>query len=221
MGPPGTRALNSLLSAVDDDFFEEGSDGDTGGKSAMFGSPIRRGRPKTSKFTKRKPSAGASAKEIHAYEKDRKNFYDEIRMKKLKSPPKHPVTDFTGDHHPTLRTMAEVEKTRLSKGQTFKTREVLFLRTKEEANLRGVSITVVKSDPTRFVCWSRDSASFVVIASQTLSKAWTVKTALVRELDIDTDWNGEIPGREYYSCSIIFISQCDCDSCLPTMLCYS
>ncbi len=29
-GPPGTRALNSLLSAVDDVFFEEGSDGVVG-----------------------------------------------------------------------------------------------------------------------------------------------------------------------------------------------
>jgi hypothetical protein len=191
--------LKSLLGAVDDDFFHDDSDGDTGRKSAMLGSPIRRGRPKTSKYTKKKPAPGASSKEIDAFEKDRKAFYDESRWKKLKSPPKRPATDFTGDHHPTLRTMAEVEKSRLSKGQTFKSRALVLLRTKEEANLRGLSITVVKADTSNFVCWSRESPSFVVIASQTLANAWTVKTALVRELDTDPDWNGEIPRGEEYS----------------------
>jgi len=175
-------------------FFQDDSDGDVGETPDTFGTPIRRGRPKTTKFPQRKPSAGARSNEILAYEKDRKGFYDEQRKKKLKSPPKRPATDFTGDHHPTLRTMAEVERSRLSKGQTFKTRDLLILRTKEEANLRGLSIKVEKSDMFRFICWSRENPSFVVIAYQSMTKGWEVKTALVRELDYDPDWNGEIPG---------------------------
>jgi hypothetical protein len=42
--------------------------------------------------------------------------------------------------------MNEVEKSRLEKGHTFQTRTILLLRTKEEANLRGISIKVEKSD---------------------------------------------------------------------------
>ncbi len=67
-------------------------------------------------------------------------------MNKLKSPNKCPVSDYSGNHHPTLCTMNEVEKACLSKGHTFQTRKLLLLRTKEEANLRGISIKVEKSD---------------------------------------------------------------------------
>lgn len=138
----GNTALKSLLGAVDDDFFDDNDSNSDHGNPDNSGSPVRRGRPKTSNFPKKKPSAGARSEDtiLVVYEKERKGYYDEQRIKKLMSRQKRPVTDFTGNHHPMLRTMGEVEKFRLSKGQTFKSRNVLILRTKEEANLRGVSI---------------------------------------------------------------------------------
>jgi len=188
--------MKSLLSGVEDDFFDEDSDDDEGFKSNSKTSPIRPGRPTTSgeKFTKRRPPKGAPAKDIAAYEKARKRFYDAQRKKKLRSPNKRAVTEYTGDQHPTLRTMVQVEKARLAKGQTFESREILLLRIKEEANLRGISIKVQKSDSHRLIVYSRDDPSFVVIANQSMAKGYQVNVNLVREMDTDPQWDGEIPG---------------------------
>jgi MULE transposase domain len=191
---PGTRALDSLMLAVDDDFFDDSSN-DEREALATYTSPVRRGRPKISdQFSQRKPSVGAPHKEVAAYKKALKSFYDEMRKKKMLSPSKRAVTEYTGDHHPTLRTMKDVEKSRLSKAQTFRSRDILLLRTKEEANLRGISIVVEKSDVNRFICWSREEPNFVVIAYQSQGHGYTVKVALVRDMDTDSDWNGDIPG---------------------------
>ncbi len=43
-------------------------------------------------------------------------------------------------------------------------RKNLRVQAKEEANLRGISIKVEKSDIYRFICWSRDDPSFFVLA---------------------------------------------------------
>jgi hypothetical protein len=75
---------------------------------------------------------------------------------------------------------------------------VLLLRTKEEANLRGISIKVEKSDVLRFICWSRDEPEFVVIAYHSLEKGYEVKHALVRDMDTDDTWNGIIPGGKLF-----------------------
>jgi len=204
---PGQRGLKSLLDAVPDDFFDEDeeSTGEGGNMMKMVnpGTPKRRGRPKTTKFSPKKPSKGARRSEIDQYKKNMKTYYNKQRLQKLKSRPKRPVTEFTCNHHPMLRTMAEVEKSRLSKGQTFVSRDILLLRTKEEANLRGFSIKVEKSDSVRFIVWSRDCPTFYVFATQSLTKAWVVKYCLVREFDDDPEWNGEIPGGKF----LTFISQ--------------
>ena len=94
--------------------------------------------------------------------------------------------------------MNEVEKARLSKGHTFKTQNMLLLRTKEEANLRGISIKVEKVDVQRFICWSRDEPKFVVIAYLSLEKGYEVKHALVCDMDTDDTWNGIIPGGKLF-----------------------
>ena len=83
----GCRAINSLLAAVDDDFFME-SDTESPSMSspAKFRSPRRAGRPAVqTKFTLRKPPPGAPQSELEAYDKARKEFYDAERKKKLKS----------------------------------------------------------------------------------------------------------------------------------------
>ena len=195
---PGTRALRHLRDAVESNFFDDDSDDDEPMIVRKYSSPVRRGRPTSKKFGKKKPGEGASVREREAYEKERKAHYDMERMKKLKSPNKRPVSDYSGNHHPTLRTMNDVEKGRLSKGQTFQTRKVLLLRTKEEANLRGISIKVEKSDALRFICWSRDEPEFVVIAYQSEEKGYEVKHALVRDMDTDDTWNGIIPGGKLF-----------------------
>ncbi len=205
----GGRALESLLGAVDDDFFansESDDDGSSESEKLFSPSPVRRGRPRTSnEIPIPKPSAGAPEREMQVYKKALKNYYDRERYRKMKSPSKHPVEHFTGVHHPTLRTMAEVEKSRLEKGNTFRSKDILLLRTKEEANLRGISIKVEKSDVTRFICWSRDTPSFVVIAYRSMSKGYEVRVALTREMDTDQDWDGIIPGGKCTWMIFVFI----------------
>jgi hypothetical protein len=94
--------------------------------------------------------------------------------------------------------MSDVEQSRLMKGQTFKTKDILLLRTKEEANLRGISIKVEKSDLYHFICWSRDFPSFTVIAYHSITNGYQVRVAQVREMDNDPDWNGIIPGGKSF-----------------------
>ena len=198
--PGMRRTLRHLRGAVDNNFFDDDSDDDDEQMIVRKynSSPVRRGRPMSKKFGKKKPAEGASFREIEAYEKERKAHYDLERTSKLNSPNKRPVSDYSGNHHPTLRTMNEVEKNRLSKGHTFQTRKLLLLRTKEEANLRGISIKVEKSDVLRFICWSRDEPEFVVIAYHSLEKGYEVKHALVRDMDTDDTWNGIIPGGKFF-----------------------
>jgi hypothetical protein len=90
--------------------------------------------------------------------------------------------------------MREVQEDRLSKGQSFATRKILLLRVKEEANLRGISIRIEKSDAAKLVCWSRETADFYVFARQSYGKSYSVVTAIVRAMDGDASWDGEIYG---------------------------
>ena len=57
---------------------------------------------------------------------------------------------YTGCLHPTLRTMAEVEKSRLKAGHTFPDKDVLKLRVAEEANLRGINFHVPSSEVCQY-----------------------------------------------------------------------
>ena len=192
----GNRALKSLLDAVDDDFFD--SSNESTASPIRLRSPRRKGRPRVTekKFKTKKPSPGAPQSEIEEYEKAKRKFYAEERLKKINSPNKRPITEYTGNHHPTLRTMTEVENSPLLKGQTFSTRAILLLRVKEEANLRGLGIKVVKSDVYRLIVASHQEPMFVVMAYQSMKKGYEVKVCLVREMDRDPDWDGVIPGCE-------------------------
>jgi hypothetical protein len=61
--------------------------------------------------------------------------------------------------------MAEVKNCRLEKGHNFSNKEILMLRVKEEANLRGITMRMSKSDSTKFVAWSEDALDFFVLAN--------------------------------------------------------
>ena len=61
------------------------------------------------------------------------------------------VTDFTGVLMETLRTMQQVEEgTPLMVGQSFPLRDIIMLRSADEANLRGIHVIIHKSDKHTF-----------------------------------------------------------------------
>ena len=192
--PSGDRGVRSLLAAVDEQFFANGDSDDSSNSDleTMIPSNEKRGRPKKGERAHHStsPKSDASIKE-------RKRLYNKERKKKLSSPTKNVKKSYTGKHHPTLRTMAEREKYRLRKGHMFSNKEILLLKIKEEANLRGISIRLEKSDSIRVICWSRDDNQFFVMANHSYKLGWHVKFALVREMDVDNEWDGTIPGGKH------------------------
>ena len=80
------------------------------------------------------------------------------------------------------------------KGQNFENKDILLLRVKEEANLRGITLKLSKSDAAKFVAWSEDVIDFYVHANHSYSKGYMVKHAIVRPMDVDNSWDGKIHG---------------------------
>ena len=56
------------------------------------------------------------------------------------------VVDYSGDQSPTIRKMTVVEQRHLVVGHNFPTRSLLLLRIAEEANLRFIPISIIRSD---------------------------------------------------------------------------
>jgi hypothetical protein len=81
------------------------------------------------------------------YETKRKSLTDQKRAKRLKEAVLNIVTvqSYTGCLHPTLRIMAEVEKSRHEVGHTFPEKELLKLHVAKEANRCGISFHVPHS----------------------------------------------------------------------------
>jgi len=67
------------------------------------------------------------------YERKRKAFTDVRRAKHLKEADNTEIEQYTSCLNPTLRTMAEVENSRLLVGHTFPDKDLLKLRVAEEA----------------------------------------------------------------------------------------
>jgi hypothetical protein len=106
-----------------------------------------------------------------------------------------PVVEITGNQSNTLLPMSEVKNCRLEKGQqVFSNKDYLLLRVKEEANLRGITMKMAKSDASKFVAYSEDVLDFYVQATIAYKTGCTVKHAIVRPMDVDNTWNGVIPG---------------------------
>jgi hypothetical protein len=85
-----------------------------------------------------------------AYDIDRRKWIDQRRKKPVKTLAEVEL-DWTGVCTSTLRTMNEVENgTRLAVGQTFPNRDLIVLRIAEEANLRGIYVTILKSSKFTF-----------------------------------------------------------------------
>ena len=87
------------------------------------------------------------------------------------------MVEYTGDMTPSLRLMSEAEARRLNPRDSFENKEVLRMRIAEEANLRGVWITTIRSD-SRVLLVVGDK--FYVKANNSERNGWVVTTAIVR-----------------------------------------
>ena len=82
------------------------------------------------------------------------------------------IVNFTGIVHASIRTMHDVEQgTRLQLGQTFPSSNIIMLRCAEEANLRGIYVTTLKSDKFTF---KSEGLHFRVHASNSEVRGWKI-----------------------------------------------
>ena len=85
------------------------------------------------------------------YEQKRKAFTAQKQVQRLKEAAHHiEIVQYTGCLHPALRTMAEVEKSRLEIGHTFPDKDLLKLCVAEEANCRGIHFYVPHSEVQQY-----------------------------------------------------------------------
>ncbi len=93
------------------------------------------------------------------------------------------VTDFTGVLTGTLHTMQQVQEgTPLLVGQSFPLRDIIVLRTAEEANLHRIHVVVHKSDKNSFKAYGNQ---FYVNSSNTKTVGWKISLCQTREGDAD------------------------------------
>jgi hypothetical protein len=93
--------------------------------------------------------------------------------------------------------MSEVEnKARLSVGDIFRSKDVVFLRIAEEANLRGISTRVQQSDVMNLTVVG---INFYVHATVYENVGWCIHAAVCRECD-DTL---KIPPRDRVDLSVV------------------
>jgi hypothetical protein len=88
------------------------------------------------------------------YLSDRKKFRDDKRHERIRDNmgSSFDEADYTGDLTATLRSMTQVNVSRLKLGQTFPERGLIVLRIAEEANHRGIYCRTDKSDDMKLYC---------------------------------------------------------------------
>ena len=88
------------------------------------------------------------------YQSLRKNYHASIRHERLRGNKGSSFNelDYTGDLTPTLRPMTLVILAHLKLGKTFPESSLVKLRVVEEANHRGIYLSVHKSDEMRLIC---------------------------------------------------------------------
>jgi len=119
-----------------------------------------------------------------AYNRDRRKWVDQRRKKRVNSLAEIEL-NWTGVCTATLHTINEVENgTRLAVGQTFLNRDLIKIRTAEEANLHGIYVTILKSSKFTF-CSS--GIGFGVSATNSESSGWKITKCIIREGDTGGD----------------------------------
>jgi hypothetical protein len=92
--------------------------------------------------------------------------------------------------------MSDVEKARLSVGHIFRSKDVVKLRIAEEANLRGISTRVQRSDVMNLTVVG---VNFYVHATVYENKGWCIHAAVCRECDDIL----KIPPRDRVDLSVV------------------
>ena len=132
------------------------------------------------------------------WEKKRKQFTDKKRNERLKADSlnKDKEDAYTGCLSPTLRTMVEVEKSRLKAGHTFPDKYLLKLRVAEEANLRGINFHVPRSEVRQYKAYGN---MFAVEANNNeTTNGFCVSICSVREGD---EYSGLVDTTSAYDTS--------------------
>ena len=118
-----------------------------------------------------------------AYKKKRKAYNDQMHKMRVKLARKgleqgssnvNP-SDYKGCNLDRIQTMEEVEAHPLMAGHSFSSRDIMYLRVTEEANLRSIVIKINRSDNQQFVATGID---FYIQAIFTDRVGWTVTTAV-------------------------------------------
>ena len=192
----GDSATLLLESSDDDEYYaaREAEDAAEAAEEVVVAPISRRGGRK---LLPGLPDLASTTAPVAVQEEARKKrtlAYQKQYREKLQDGEIDPNVEITGNQSKTLRTMSEVKNDRLEKGQVFTDKDYLLLRVKEEANLRGITIKMAKSDATKFVAYSEDVLDFYVQATIAFKTGCTVKHAIVRPMDVDHSWNGVIPG---------------------------
>ncbi len=120
-----------------------------------------------------------------AYKKKRKAYNNQMRSKRAKlaqegleaSTDVNPA-DYNGCNLDRLQTMAEVEAHPLMAGHSFSSRDIMYLRVAEEANLQAIVIKINRNDDQQFVATGID---FYVRATFTDRLGWTVNATVCCE----------------------------------------
>jgi hypothetical protein len=119
-----------------------------------------------------------------AYDIIRRKWIDQQRKLQLKSKAEVDL-DWTGVRTSTLQMMKEVEDgTCLAVGQTFPSREIIMLWTAEEANLRRIYVTILKS--SKYMFYS-SGVGFYISATNSESSGWKISQCCTREGYIGVD----------------------------------
>jgi len=174
------------LNAVDDDEYIEKNFTSFPKPAAVSRNRVMGGpqRPDTSNM-----SAKQEMKELEKYQKIRRQYTDSRRKLLAKeiaeanlssSPQRSQLIVYNGDQCPTIRLMMVVESHRLDRGQLFQCKETLMLRVAEEANLRNIKVSVIKSNYLSYIVGGHN---FYVAANFRCESGWHVRVACCREHD--------------------------------------
>jgi hypothetical protein len=115
------------------------------------------------------------------YKQKRKAFTDQKQAKRLKEAANTEKVQYTGCLHPTLRTMAEVEKSRLEVGHTFPDKDLLKLQVAEEANHCGIHFYVPRSKVRQYKAYGERFA--VKARNNEMTNGFFVSVCSVRDGD--------------------------------------
>ena len=135
-------------------------------------------------------SSTEETKALARFEKERRRWLDANRNKVAKdnheanlstsSPSRAQLRNYSGDQCPTIRLMMLVESQRLLPGHLFRSKETLMIRIAEEANLRHLKVTVMKSS---YISYVVGGPNFYVASSFRKDAGWLVTVACCREED--------------------------------------